>query len=97
MFQLAVCAEMVFRHLPFVERVKKIADLGFQVEIWDWTKRDIAELAATGASFSSMTGYIGRPDHGAWCRRTSANSGAIHRDSEAVGLCPFEPAWYGLE
>lgn len=58
MFQLAVCAEMVFRQLPFVERVKKIADLGFHVEIWDWTKRDIAELASTDASFSSMTGYI---------------------------------------
>lgn len=58
MFQLAVCAEMVFRQLPFVERVKKIAELGFQVEIWDWTRHDVAELAATGASFSSMTGYI---------------------------------------
>lgn len=58
MFQLAVCAEMVFRRLPFVERVKKIAALGFQVEIWDWTKHDIAALQATGARFSSMTGYI---------------------------------------
>jgi hydroxypyruvate isomerase len=58
MFQLAVCAEMVFRHLPFNDRVKKIADLGFHVEIWDWTKHDIAALQKTGASFSSMTGYI---------------------------------------
>ncbi|HEV3429181.1 MAG TPA: TIM barrel protein [Paraburkholderia sp.] len=58
MFELAVCAEMVFRQLPFVERVKKIAALGFQVEIWDWTKHDIDALAATGAKFSSMTGYI---------------------------------------
>lgn len=58
MFELAVCAEMVFRQLPFVERVKKIAALGFQVEIWDWTKHAIDALAATGAKFSSMTGYI---------------------------------------
>ncbi|MGF6239093.1 hydroxypyruvate isomerase [Paraburkholderia sp. GAS38] len=58
MFQLAVCAEMVFRHLPFTERVRKIAELGFLVEIWDWTKHDIAALQETGASFSSMTGYI---------------------------------------
>jgi hydroxypyruvate isomerase len=58
MFELAVCAEMVFRQLPFAERVKRIAGLGFHVEIWDWTKHDIAELAASGASFSSMTGYI---------------------------------------
>ncbi|HKT96955.1 MAG TPA: TIM barrel protein [Paraburkholderia sp.] len=58
MFQLAVCAEMVFRQVPPVERVERIAALGFHVEIWDWTKHDIDALAATGASFSSMTGYI---------------------------------------
>ena len=38
MFTLAVCAEMVFRDLPVTERVRRIAELGFQVEIWDWTK-----------------------------------------------------------
>lgn len=57
-FTLAVCAEMVFRQLPFVERVKRISDLGFQVEIWDWTKHDIDALKKTGAIFSSMTGYV---------------------------------------
>lgn len=34
---LAVCAEMVFTDLPFEERVRRIHDLGFAVEIWDWT------------------------------------------------------------
>src|ERR1019366_1510802 len=57
-FTLAVCSEMVFRDLPVVDRVKRIWDLGFQVEIWDWTKHDIKALAATGATFSSMTGYV---------------------------------------
>ena len=57
-FTLAVCAEMVYRDLPMIERVKRIRDLGFQVEIWDWTRHDIRALAATGAIFSSMTGYI---------------------------------------
>ena len=57
-FRLAVSAEMVFTELPFVARVRKINDLGFEVEIWDWTKKDIAALVATGATFSSMTGYI---------------------------------------
>ena len=32
--------------------------LGFLVEIWDWTTKDIDALVATGAEFSSMTGYI---------------------------------------
>ncbi|MBG0560923.1 TIM barrel protein [Actinoplanes sp. NEAU-A11] len=58
MFRLAVCAEMVFLDLPFDERVRRIADLGFEVEIWDWTTKDIDALAKTGARFSSMTGYI---------------------------------------
>lgn len=57
-FTLAVCAEMVFRDLPVIERVRRIDALGFQVEIWDWTKHDIGALASTGATFSSMTGYI---------------------------------------
>lgn len=57
-FTLAVCAEMVFRSLPVAERVRRITDLGFDVEIWDWTRHDIKSLAASGARFSSMTGYI---------------------------------------
>lgn len=58
MFELAVCAEMVFRDLPMAERVRKIASLGFAVEIWNWTKHDIDDLVDSGARFSSMTGYI---------------------------------------
>lgn len=57
-FTLAVCAEMVFRDLPMVERVKKIDALGFQIEIWDWTRHDVDALRSTGATFSSMTGYV---------------------------------------
>lgn len=57
-FALAVCAEMVFRDLPVIERVRRIDALGFQVEIWDWTKHDIKALANSGATFSSMTGYV---------------------------------------
>jgi len=57
-FRLAVCAEMVFLDLPFAERVRRIADLGFEVEIWNWATKDVDELAKTGATFSSMTGYL---------------------------------------
>ncbi|HSE71731.1 MAG TPA: TIM barrel protein [Nocardioidaceae bacterium] len=57
-FTLAVCAEMVFRDLPVEERVRIIDDLGFAVEIWDWTAKDVEALAATGARFTSMTGYV---------------------------------------
>jgi hydroxypyruvate isomerase len=57
-FTLTVCAEMVFTDLPLVERVRRIDALGFGVEIWDWTTKDVDALVATGASFSSMTGYV---------------------------------------
>jgi hydroxypyruvate isomerase len=57
-FTLAACAEMIFTELLITERVRRIDDLGFQVEIWDWTKHDIDSLRSTGATFSSMTGYV---------------------------------------
>lgn len=56
--RLAASAEMLFRDLPFVDRVRRIHELGFEVEIWDWSTKDLSELAATGATFSSMTGYL---------------------------------------
>ena len=57
-FGLAVCAEMVFRDVPILDRVRRIDDLGFAVEIWSWHDKDLQALADTGARFSSMTGYL---------------------------------------
>ena len=57
-FTLAVCSEMVYLDEPHLDRVKRIHDAGFAVEIWDWTAKDAAALAATGARFTSMTGYV---------------------------------------
>ena len=52
LFDLAVCAEMVLLDLPFEQRVRRIAEYGFQVEIWNWTYHDIDALVQTGAQFS---------------------------------------------
>src|SRR5262245_11722768 len=49
---------MLFRDLPFVDRVHRLHELGFLVEIWNWTTKDLDALASTGATYSSMTGYI---------------------------------------
>ncbi|GAB2764676.1 TIM barrel protein [Terrabacter koreensis] len=60
-FTLAVSSEMVFVDLPVVERVRRIHELGFAVEIWDWTTHDIDTLVALrdeGVVYSSMTGYV---------------------------------------
>jgi hydroxypyruvate isomerase len=57
-FTLAASAEMLYLELPFIERVARIRDRGLQVEIWDWSSKDIDALVASGATFSSMTGYL---------------------------------------
>lgn len=57
-YQLAASAEMLFTDLSFEDRVKRIHDHGFLVEIWGWTNKNLKTLAATGATFNSMTGYI---------------------------------------
>jgi len=58
MFPLAVTSEMLFRDLPYLDRVRTIKDLGFQVEMWDWTTKDLEAVAAIGATWSTMTGYV---------------------------------------
>ena len=60
-FTLAVSSEMVFLDLPVMERIRRIHELGFAVEIWDWTRHDLDTLEALrseGVAFSSMTGYV---------------------------------------
>lgn len=57
-YRLAACAEMIFLDLPIEDRVRRIHERGFLVEIWDWSTKNLTELAATGAEFSSMTGYL---------------------------------------
>lgn len=98
-FTLAVCAEMVYTDLPFEERVSRIHDLGFAVELWDWTGKDLGRLAATGARFTSMTGYVEGelvdPDGAAALLRTAERSiaaaaelGQPHLNLHGTGLDP---------
>lgn len=58
MFPLAATTEMLFRDLPYLDRVRRIHELGFQVEMWDWTVKDLDAVAAIGATWSTMTGYV---------------------------------------
>lgn len=57
-FALAVCAETVFAELPVPDRLRRLTEAGFLAEIWDWSRHDIKALARSGATFSSMTGYL---------------------------------------
>jgi len=58
MFPFAATTEMLFLDLPYLDRVRRISELGFQVEMWDWTVKDLDAVAAVGAAWSTMTGYI---------------------------------------
>jgi hydroxypyruvate isomerase len=57
-FNLAACAEMLWPDKPMDWRLKRLTELGFQAGIWNWTNHDIVMLEKSGATFSSMTGYI---------------------------------------
>jgi hydroxypyruvate isomerase len=73
---LAVCSEMVYLDLPHLERVRRIHERGFAAEIWSWSDKDAQALAATGARFTSMTGYL----HGDLV--TDAGAAALLRTAE---------------
>ena len=59
--ELAVCAEMVFLELPVTERVRRIDELGFQVEIWGWTAR-----ACPSSRPTRSPGRCGSPPAAPW-------------------------------
>jgi formate dehydrogenase major subunit len=48
MFPLAATSEMLFLDRPWLDRVRRIDELGFQVEMWDWTTKDLGGAAALG-------------------------------------------------
>ncbi|WP_181700953.1 TIM barrel protein [Chthonobacter albigriseus] len=57
-FALAACAEMLWRDRPIAWRASRLKELGFGVGLWNWPDHDLAELRATGATFTIMNGYL---------------------------------------
>ncbi len=57
-FQLAACAEMLWRDRPIQWRAARLKEMGFGVGLWNWPDHDLAALAATGADFTIMNGYL---------------------------------------
>lgn len=57
-FELAACAEMLWRARPIEWRAARLKDLGFGVGLWNWPDHDLAKLEATGATFTIMNGYL---------------------------------------
>ena len=57
-FRLAACAEMLWQDRPIEWRCARLTELGFQVGLWNWPDHDLDKLAASGADFSIMNGYL---------------------------------------
>jgi hydroxypyruvate isomerase len=57
-FQLAACAEMLWRDRPISWRASRLKEMGFGVGLWNWPDWDIAALQRTGATFTIMNGYL---------------------------------------
>ncbi|KUM27522.1 hydroxypyruvate isomerase [Mesorhizobium loti] len=57
-FQLAACAEMLWRDRPIEWRAARLKEMGFQVGLWNWPDHDLAKLERSGATFSIMNGYL---------------------------------------
>jgi hydroxypyruvate isomerase len=57
-FQLAACAEMLWKDKPIEWRASRLKELGFGVGLWNWPAHDLAKLEKTGATFTIMNGYL---------------------------------------
>jgi len=45
MVRLSVCIEMIFRELPFMDRIGAVADAGFPAfEFWGWRSKDVKAI-----------------------------------------------------
>jgi hydroxypyruvate isomerase len=57
-FQLAACAELLWRDRPIDWRASRLKEMGFGVGLWNWPAWDLAALERTGATFTIMNGYL---------------------------------------
>jgi hydroxypyruvate isomerase len=57
-FQLAACAEMLWRDRPMSWRASRLKEMGFGVGLWNWPAWDVTAMARTGANFTIMNGYL---------------------------------------
>jgi hydroxypyruvate isomerase len=57
-FDLAVCAEMLWRDKPTDWRARRLTEFGFGVGLWNWPDHDLSALERSGATFTIMNGYL---------------------------------------
>ena len=68
----SVCIEMIYTEFPFLDRIKKAAEQGFDaIEFWNWDSKDMGAIKKTAASAgikiatfqSNLGGTLIHPSH----------------------------------
>ena len=86
-FQLAACAEMLWRDRPIDWRASRLKEMGFGVGLWNWPAWDLAKLEATGATFTIMNGYLqGRLTDAAGCEMLLASAAETAAVGKRLGV-----------
>ena len=57
-FQLAACAEMLWRDRPIDWRAARLTEMGFGVGLWNWPDHDLGKLERVEANYTIMNGYL---------------------------------------
>ncbi|MBN7784209.1 TIM barrel protein [Ponticoccus gilvus] len=57
-FQLAACAEMLWRDRPIDWRAARLTERGLGVGLWNWPDHDLTRLEKVGAHYTIMNGYL---------------------------------------
>ncbi|WP_418595615.1 TIM barrel protein [Ponticoccus sp. (in: a-proteobacteria)] len=57
-FQLAACAEMLWRDRPIDWRAARLTERGLGVGLWNWPDHDLTRLERVGANYTIMNGYL---------------------------------------
>ncbi|TQS69915.1 TIM barrel protein [Rhodobacteraceae bacterium] len=82
-FQLAACAEMLWRDKPIEWRAARLKERGLGVGLWNWPDHDLDKLERAGAHYTIMNGYL----QGRLCDAQGADMLlASARETAAVGL-----------
>ncbi|QQA42172.1 TIM barrel protein [Pelagovum pacificum] len=90
-FTLAACAEFLWPDKPMPWRCSRLAEMGFQAAFWNWTSHDVDAMAASGAEFAIMNGFLGGnlvDDEGAdEMLRTARETAEVGKRLNCARLC----------
>jgi hydroxypyruvate isomerase len=86
-FQLAACAEMLWRDRSIDWRASRLKEMGFGVRLWNWPAWDLGALEATGATFTIMNGYLlGRLTDAEGCEMLLASARETAKVGKRLGV-----------